>query len=102
MIIGGAAAVAVAAAAAWFAARRLGLFTGERSVSSTDEDADAFGQRAVVTEKTGGDSIRIHFRGTSWPARVVHGHVEIGAQVRIIDRDNLIWIVEPVHPALTA
>ena len=63
------------------------------------EDADAFGSIAVVVEKLQANGVRIHFRGTSWPAQLIRGDAEVGAKVRIIDRDNLIWIVEPISPA---
>ncbi|MGA9525167.1 MAG: NfeD family protein [Myxococcaceae bacterium] len=71
---------------------------GEKSFQSTDEDADAFGTVVTVSSRiTGGEfSGRIRFRGTTWPARSVHGALEPGEQVRIVDRDNVSWIVEKV------
>lgn len=92
------AALAVAVTA-WLGLRRSGLLTGERSVGSTDEDADAFGSIAVVVARLEANGVRISFRGTTWPAQLVRGEAEVGAKVRIVDRDNLIWIVEPVSPA---
>lgn len=98
LIVGGSVvALTALVVSAWAGARKLGWLSGERSVGSTDEDADAFGKIAVVVERLGGGSVRIQFQGTSWPARLVHAEADvgIGAEVRIVDRDNLIWIVEP-------
>ncbi|HZA51287.1 MAG TPA: NfeD family protein [Myxococcaceae bacterium] len=71
----------------------------EHEVHSTDEDLEAFGQIAeVVTElgsETGG---RIRFRGSTWPARCLQGTLSPGSEVRIVDREGLEWIVEPVSP----
>ncbi len=71
---------------------------GEKSFQSTDEDDDAFGTVVTVASQiTDGDfSGRIRFRGTTWPARSVQGGLEPGEQVRIVDRDNVSWIVEKV------
>jgi inner membrane protein len=65
---------------------------GEKSFHSTDEDGDAFGTVVTVADSSG----RIRFRGTTWPARSVQGALEPGDQVRIVDRDNVSWIVEKV------
>lgn len=74
----------------------------QHSVQSTNEDVDAFGQVAVVSEAihVGEDSGRIRFRGTTWPARCLKGVLEPGTEVRIVDRENVSWIVEPAssHP----
>lgn len=71
---------------------------GEKSFQSTDEDEDAFGTVVTVANQiTDGElSGRIRFRGTTWPARSVQGALEPGEQVRIVDRDNVSWIVEKV------
>lgn len=98
-IVGGSLlALTALVASAWAGARRLGWLSGERTVGSTDEDADAFGRTAIVVERLEGTSVRIQFQGTTWPARLIHddAHVGVGAEVRILDRDNLIWIVEPI------
>lgn len=70
---------------------------GERSVQSTSEDADAFGKIAVVSTAIvpGEASGRIRYGGTTWPARTLSGTLEPGTEVRILDRDNVSWIVEP-------
>lgn len=65
----------------------------------TDEDLDAYGQRAEVCERIPIDGTgRIAFRGSTWTAKS-HSNdqvIEIGTPVRIAFRDNLIWVVEPV------
>lgn len=74
----------------------------ERSVGSTDEDMDAYGAEVevVATVTDTGEGGRIRFHGTSWPARSVRGVLEPGLMVRIVHRDNLVWIVEPLGAAL--
>ena len=39
---------------------------------------------------------RIHFRGSTWPATSYEHTLNKGDRARMIARDNLIWIVEPV------
>lgn len=92
---------------AWFIVSLVMLFTlrglvtrfmpGEESWQSTDEDADAYGKIVEVAEaieksKEG----RIDFRGSTWPATCYEQTLEAGAKARIVTRDNLIWVVEPV------
>lgn len=98
LIVGGAFGLLALSVAAWWGARKIGSLSAERSVGSTDEDGDAFGQTAMVVHAEG-SSVRILFQGTHWPAQLIHGAAAVGMQVRIVDRDNLIWIVEPVEPA---
>lgn len=68
--------------------------------ANTDEDLDAYNQPAEVCEPVpaGGEG-RILFRGSTWPARNVHADrgLEPGTPVRIVFRDNLVWVVEPVE-----
>lgn len=72
-------------------------FGGMTSFGITDEDAEAVGQTVTVVstvrEETPG---RIRFRGATWDARTVNGPLPEGAEARILYRDNLTWIVEPV------
>lgn len=92
---------------AWFIAS-LALLFGLRGVvqkfmpakvekSRTDEDLDAYNQIVTVQERipANGDG-RIFFRGSTWNARNYHGDqdLEAGTQVRIVFRDNLVWMVE--------
>lgn len=73
---------------------------GDISLALTDEDAEAMGQTVTVIEPVGEEEAgRIRFRGASWDARTVEGHLPEGAQAKLLYRDNLTWIVEPVDYA---
>lgn len=65
----------------------------------TDEDLDAYNQHAHVSERipAGGEG-RIDFRGSTWSAKAYGADkdIEAGTEVRIVFRDNLVWIVEPI------
>lgn len=97
---------------AWFIGS-LALLFGLRSVvqkimpaevhtGKTDEDIDAYNHPAEVCEHipAHGEG-RIAFRGSTWVARNYHENrdLEVGTPVRIIFRDNLVWLVEPYEPA---
>jgi membrane protein implicated in regulation of membrane protease activity len=75
---------------------------GDFSFAMTDEDAEAMGQTVTVVEPVDDESAgRIRFRGATWDARTTEGRLPKGAEARILYRDNLTWIVEPVdHAAL--
>lgn len=67
----------------------------------TDEDLDAYNQVAEVAEAIPANGQgRIEFRGSTWVARNYHEDqpVEKGCRVRLVFRDNLVWVVEPVDP----
>lgn len=75
-------------------------FGGEVSMQITDEDAEAMGQTVLVIEKVGEETPgRIRFRGAEWDARTLEGRLPKGAEARILYRENLTWIVEPVDYA---
>lgn len=65
--------------------------------TSTDEDLDAYNQIADVSESipAKGEG-RIFFRGSTWAARNYHQDRDVvkGEKVRIILRENLVWLVE--------
>ncbi len=65
----------------------------------TDEDLDAYNQVVEVAEliPANGEG-RIMFRGSTWAARNYHADqpVEKGSRVRIVYRDNLVWVIEPL------
>lgn len=72
-------------------------FGGDVSMKMTDEDAEAMGQRVKVIEAAGEESPgRIRFRGAEWDARTTEGRLPKGAHARILYRENLTWIIEPV------
>ena len=63
----------------------------------TDEDVDAFGEEVDVVEsvttRPGG---RIRFRGSTWAAQTLQEELPAGSRAKVVARDNLIWIVEPL------
>jgi membrane protein implicated in regulation of membrane protease activity len=63
----------------------------------SDEDIDAYNQVVEVCERipARGEG-RVVFRGSTWVARNYHADrdLELGSRVRIIFRDNLVWLVE--------
>jgi membrane protein implicated in regulation of membrane protease activity len=65
--------------------------------TSTNEDLDAYDQVVEVAEAIPAEGEgRVHFRGTTWKARS-HGadrELSKGGKVRLIARENLIWVVE--------
>jgi membrane protein implicated in regulation of membrane protease activity len=74
-------------------------FPGESTVQATDEDSEAFGQIVeVVTGVNAKDPAgRIRYQGTSWPAISLQGDIPAGRKARLLARDNLAWVVEPVE-----
>lgn len=71
----------------------------------TDEDLDAYNEIAVVSQPIPAQGEgRINFRGSTWSARAHQAQqaIDVGTQVRVVLRDNLVWLVEPlvdVEPA---
>lgn len=77
------------------------IVPAEVEKGKTDEDLDAYNQAAVVAETIPANGQgRIEFRGSTWVARNYHADqpVEKGNRVRLVFRDNLVWVVEPVDP----
>lgn len=73
-------------------------FGGATSFKITDEDAEAMGQRVMVIEPVGEDTPgRIRFRGAAWDARTLEGRLPTGSEARLLYRENLTWIVEPIN-----
>lgn len=66
----------------------------------TDEDLDAYNHIVEVCERipARGEG-RVNFRGSTWAARSYHGDqdLEAGTRVRIVFRENLVWMVERVE-----
>lgn len=77
-------------------------FGSERTVALTDEDAAVFGHvvEVVAPIQAGQEGGRIRFQGTTWSARTTKGDLPVGSQARLVDRDNLCWIVEPIFSPL--
>jgi membrane protein implicated in regulation of membrane protease activity len=72
---------------------------GDYSQANTDEIVDDLGEIAVVLESIGpGESVgAITFRGTTWRALGNGQEIDKGAQVKIVARDNITYIVEPAR-----
>lgn len=71
----------------------------QKSKSNTDEDLDAFGKEVVVLEEIkNGEVGRISFQGSVWPAKSKSGCslISKGDKVKLIFRENMTWIVEPI------
>jgi len=77
----------------------LAKFAGVPEVSHpiVSDDARLHGSvvEVVVEIVPGEDGGRIRLDGTSWPARCDGYRVRAGERVRLVRRDNLVWIVEP-------
>ena len=74
------------------------FMTGDEERQSTDEDADAYGEVVdVVEEIHPGSEGRIRYRGTTWQAACYDETLVAGSKAKIVFRENLIWIVEPVN-----
>lgn len=74
-------------------------FSGDVSVTRTSEDEEAVGRIVKVIEEVGSDHDlgRVQFRGTTWKAKSEFGKAFPGQKVKIVGRDNLIWIVDPLE-----
>ena len=74
------------------------LMPGDEEVQSTDEDFDAFGTVVEVAETIAkGEQGRIRYRGTTWTATCYERTLEPGSQARLVTRDGIGWVVEPVE-----
>lgn len=64
----------------------------------TDEELEALGKVVEVVADCDMHSAdgRIRYQGTTWPARTAAGTAPAGSKVRLLFRENLHWIVEPV------
>lgn len=72
-------------------------FGGEVSIGVINEDAEAIGQHVRVVEAIAPDAPgRIRFRGTDWDAKALDDTIPEGHEAKILARNNLTWIVEPV------
>lgn len=75
----------------------LRYFGGDSITGITDENAETMGQSVTVIEPISADEPgRVRFRGADWDARTMEGTLPKGAEARIVYRDNLTWVVEPV------
>lgn len=74
------------------------LKTGEAKHDQSHEDKDAMGAIVEVLEAVDdtGAKGRIRFQGTTWAAQCTDGNIPQGGQARLVYKDKLVWIVEPV------
>jgi len=74
---------------------------GERRFDHSHEDRDAMGTLVDVVETVVElePSGRIRFQGSTWPALSTEGSIPKGARAKLVYRDKLAWVVEPL-PAL--
>lgn len=79
----------------------LATFAGVPEVSHpiVSDDARLYGSVVeVVTEIVPGEEGgRIRLDGTSWPAKCDGYRIRVGEKVRLVRRENLVWIVEPAE-----
>ena len=73
---------------------------GDKTISpDVSEQELAFGKVAELTAPIAagaGQEGRIRFQGTTWKARSLKGEaIPAGTKVRLLDKDNLCWVVEP-------
>ncbi|KFZ36768.1 hypothetical protein HR45_14185 [Shewanella mangrovi] len=74
------------------------LVGGDSHVDNTDEELDIYNQVAVVKESIGpGERLgRVSFQGADWPALGDGSEIAAGRQVRVVCRDNIALVVEPL------
>ncbi|KEK27101.1 hypothetical protein SXM_3408 [Shewanella xiamenensis] len=77
------------------------LVGGDSHVDNTDEELDIYNQIARVKQTIGPGQTtgRVEFQGSEWPALGDGSVIAAGSEVRIICRENIALVVEPVHQA---
>lgn len=75
-----------------------GIFPGETSTGSTDDDAAARGSICVAITPIANDHAegQILFRDSTWSAQSLTRSIPSGARVKLVTREGLVWFVEPV------
>lgn len=74
------------------------LVGGDSHVDNTDEELDIYNQVAVVIQTIGpGEQLgRVRFQGADWPALGDGSQIAADSQVRVVCRDNIALVVEPL------
>lgn len=74
-------------------------FPSEEKRVSIDEDASMYGKEVQVLSdcSDANDAGRIRIQGTSWPAKTVEGTIAAGTTAKLVYRDNVAWIIEPLE-----
>lgn len=77
------------------------LVGGDSHVDNTDEELDIYNQIARVKQAIGPGQTtgRVEFQGSEWPALGDGSIIAVGTEVRIICRENIALVVEPVIQA---
>lgn len=77
----------------------LKIFPSDSSYGLVEDDVDAIGAVVPVITDVADDHSngRIEYGGTSWQARTRVGQIAAGEKARLLYRDNIQWIVEPVE-----
>ena len=70
----------------------------ETSTADIDERSAEFGQEVEVLSDVNENNAegRIRFQGTSWPATTTEGTLKKGDTARIVYRENVSYVVEPI------
>ncbi|WOT05496.1 NfeD family protein [Shewanella youngdeokensis] len=78
------------------------LVGGDSHVGNTDEEFDIYNQLATVKQDIGPaqQTGRIEFQGSEWSALGDGSVILAGTQVRIICRDNIALVVEPIEESV--
>lgn len=73
-------------------------FPPEVANQESDEDLDAYGRMVEVLEEVTPDAEtgRIRYQGTSWGATSLDRALRPGEKARLVSREGLVWVVEPV------
>lgn len=73
------------------------LLPGEEELGSTDEDADAAGHLVEVVETISkGQQGRVSYLDSTWPATCHEQTLRAGTKARLVSRENVVWVVEPL------
>lgn len=70
---------------------------GDSSTGEIDEDVQAFGSKAeVLADMDEMKEGRIRLQGSDWPALAREGKITKGATVKVVGRENLVWMVDRI------
>jgi len=74
------------------------LAPGNRVKGVLDEDLEASDTlvEVVAVDPTDPTRGRVSFRGSTWQVECLGGGLQPGKKVRLLKRENLVWLVEPL------
>ena len=75
---------------------------GETRKGNLDEDVEAFGVtvRVVGVDESDPRKGRVSYRGSTWAAESADEPLVVDGTVRLLARENLVWMVEPTDGEL--